>query len=517
MSTASLPTLLYKVNIWSDESILNSYQLRLRETNRVWALQELGTILGQPESRWSPRHLLTDLRLVKSLGQLAGLPTDLSEEAPQPLLSAAEGKDTHVLRWGRGELSLQFWMQDFTQVCPECLVEKGYLDHSLDYWHVPVCAQHRCLLVDTCQECSKPLRFERPSLLQCGECGADLRESKVTAVDERLCELAMDMAALLPIDLVAGADSVALEPSQIAALVAHFVSAEHVESIASHLPAHTRSQPAAQRLAGLHWVADCLVGRRRIESGRLREALIRRTRYLEPFKGTPFMDWWLMDGLDSTDLGIRATNALAYGRADDLSHLEAHKRGAHRLSATSKRDLCTLLDVSAYEIEELVRHTSLQKEEDSIGYDAEALARAVAFYRACLTESELDQHFGIDGLTRELLGHGKLQEFAPRAAPHTRISPNSLNGFLSGLERSIPWSAEAGATMTLAQVAQRDGEPARAAARLLLGASSTATQLCGWGEPYRLVDLFCLASNLRRNKGNSKATLPKRHRGDKHD
>jgi len=490
MTLTSSPSLLYRTQLWSDESVLNSYQIRLRELNRVWSLQELGTILGEPEARWTARNLLINAQVVKSLGQLAGILTDLSKEVPQPLASAAAAtQDTYVLRWARGELSVQFWMQDFAQVCPTCLTEKGYLDHTLDFWHVPVCTEHQCLLLDACADCGMRLQFERPALSQCGGCGADLRMVKTATVEPRLCELAHELTALRLMNIEAAAVAVPLEPSQVAALIAHFASGEYVQSIANYLPGSARYFPASQRLVGLSWLADCTDGLQ-INAGRLREAIIRRTRYLGPFQKTRFFDWWLLDGLERTDLGVHAANAVTYGRSDDVSHLASHQVEWQGLRASSKAELRKLLKSTAYEVEELVRHTGLDKDADSLGYDAEELVAAVAFYRACLTESALDACFGLKGLTSQLLSHGKLQEFGARAAPPRRVTPDSLSGFLTHLERRVPWSETTADAVSVKKLVEREEEPARATTHLLLAMGAPNSRLVGWAPPFRLVDVL---------------------------
>ena len=490
MSSPAVAPLLYSARPWSDESVLNSFQLRLRELNRIGSFRQLDQILGQRAGTTTALRLLIDPTQATAIGRLSNLSFDLAEDVPQPLTSATAGsKNSHVLRWRRGQLSIQFWMHEFAQVCPECLTEKGYLDDSLDYWHVPVCWGHGRVLLDACPRCRKRLDFDRPALCHCGECGADLRPASMPAVGQAVCATARALTALLPMNIVAAEETVELQPSQVAALVAHFASGEYVQSISSDLPTGARGLSAELRLTGLKTLAGCIVGRD-IDARLLREALIQRTRYLEPFRGTKFFDWWLLDGLDGTDLGIRASNAIAYGRVDDVSHLEVHKTREAGFGAGSKSELRKLLGTTVYEVDELVRCTGLTKEPEAVGYDAEELAGAITFYRACLSEPELDACFGLNGLTGKLLSHGKVQEFASRATSPRRVTPDSLNTFLAGLERDVPWSEVSVDTLTVSDCAADDDEPVRLAANLLMGAGMPVARFSGWAPPFRLADVL---------------------------
>lgn len=79
----------------------------------------------------------------------------------------ASEQDVRARAWGR----LQRIQAD--AVCPDCLVEGGYLRHHWAHMYVTACPKHRIQLVDHCNECGEALSPQRPQISQC-ECGHDL-------------------------------------------------------------------------------------------------------------------------------------------------------------------------------------------------------------------------------------------------------------------------------------------------------------------------------------------------------
>jgi hypothetical protein len=53
------------------------------------------------------------------------------------------------------------------RVCPLCLYELGYCHISWEIALATACPIHRCILVDHCGTCERPLTWNRPSLNQC--------------------------------------------------------------------------------------------------------------------------------------------------------------------------------------------------------------------------------------------------------------------------------------------------------------------------------------------------------------
>lgn len=80
-------------------------------------------------------------------------------------------------RWVEIEIFGGRWRNDWTlrgqhcQVCPRCLVERGYAKLEWDLTAFVACCVHRCLLVDRCESCGRALQPTRPAVDVCS-CGA---------------------------------------------------------------------------------------------------------------------------------------------------------------------------------------------------------------------------------------------------------------------------------------------------------------------------------------------------------
>ena len=61
--------------------------------------------------------------------------------------------------------------------CPQCVVEKGFIEA---HWGLPLmigCPVHQCLAVSSCPKCGEPLSWYRQGLLTCKfNCDKDLRD-----------------------------------------------------------------------------------------------------------------------------------------------------------------------------------------------------------------------------------------------------------------------------------------------------------------------------------------------------
>ena len=53
------------------------------------------------------------------------------------------------------------------RICPACLSEAAYHRAMWDLWYVAVCPVHRCVLVDTCSACARPLKWVGADLTRC--------------------------------------------------------------------------------------------------------------------------------------------------------------------------------------------------------------------------------------------------------------------------------------------------------------------------------------------------------------
>lgn len=66
-------------------------------------------------------------------------------------------------------------------ICPQCVVEHGYIDAFFDLSIAIACPKHKRTVVHKCHQCGNNLRLFRPGLLTC-KCGADLRDSPFESI-----------------------------------------------------------------------------------------------------------------------------------------------------------------------------------------------------------------------------------------------------------------------------------------------------------------------------------------------
>lgn len=59
------------------------------------------------------------------------------------------------------------------RICPECILEQGYIEAYWDLRYSIVCPRHARISIHTCPACNKALSWQRPGLLTC-KCGEDL-------------------------------------------------------------------------------------------------------------------------------------------------------------------------------------------------------------------------------------------------------------------------------------------------------------------------------------------------------
>jgi len=72
-----------------------------------------------------------------------------------------------------------------TKICPECIVEKGYIDVLWGFKYVDGCDLHKRRLVDSCPHCKKKLSRHRGGLLRC-RCQGDLTEVRGDPIESEV-------------------------------------------------------------------------------------------------------------------------------------------------------------------------------------------------------------------------------------------------------------------------------------------------------------------------------------------
>ena len=90
------------------------------------------------------------------------------------------------------------------KLCPECVMEKGFIEAHFDLALMTGCPVHRRSLLSRCPGCLNPLRWFRPGLLEC-DCGASLRNADLPAISGAEADL-LDIMQRKTLGLPAGRD-----------------------------------------------------------------------------------------------------------------------------------------------------------------------------------------------------------------------------------------------------------------------------------------------------------------------
>ncbi|MBU3639634.1 TniQ family protein [Polynucleobacter sp. AP-RePozz3-80-G7] len=149
-----------QIECLEDESGLG-YLLRWLGTNHLpfrWLKKVLG-IRG-------PR--LPDTRDAIVLSYLTGL----EHEQLKPILMQTFGnaKEGGMLVYGQQLLFRDLYRFRSPQICPSCIHQKGYISRCWEFGPIPICIEHGVYLIDHCEHCKKPIRWDRPTIDIC-QCG----------------------------------------------------------------------------------------------------------------------------------------------------------------------------------------------------------------------------------------------------------------------------------------------------------------------------------------------------------
>jgi hypothetical protein len=143
---------------------LYGYILRLAEENGYASWHSVFLLAGMPRSDIGAVGIT-----VAKLARIA----NRSEQELEPIRYRSPGMSSGRCRILANPLLKSDLRLKNPQICPECLMEKGYIGVHFDLTLVTACPVHRKVLLSACPTCLQPLRWSRPGLLKC-QCGASL-------------------------------------------------------------------------------------------------------------------------------------------------------------------------------------------------------------------------------------------------------------------------------------------------------------------------------------------------------
>jgi hypothetical protein len=149
-----------QIECFADESGLG-YLLRWLGTNHL-PFRWLKKILGIRGPR------LPDTRDAIVLSYLTGVEHD--QLKPMLMQTFGNAKEGGMLVYGQQLLFRDLYRFRSPQICPRCIHQKGYISRNWEFGPIPICIAHEAYLIDHCEHCKKPIRWDRPTIDIC-QCG----------------------------------------------------------------------------------------------------------------------------------------------------------------------------------------------------------------------------------------------------------------------------------------------------------------------------------------------------------
>jgi hypothetical protein len=186
--------LLFSSEPEPDESFMG-YLLRLTEKNRGETPSWLASKARINSYVRAPLNFVFNNSL--DFSTLAAL-TEASEDALKALpYHPADGvrrKMGEYLFFGRPVYQYMIRLRR-PKICLECLRVFRYVKKVWEFALVTACPLHKCLLLDACPECKKPISWIRRRMSVC-RCGFDWRKSRSVPVPDTECEVTRQVHSL---------------------------------------------------------------------------------------------------------------------------------------------------------------------------------------------------------------------------------------------------------------------------------------------------------------------------------
>jgi hypothetical protein len=135
---------------------------------------------------------------VQGFSYLLGL--EMDEVVRLAYIPAEKHRDKNVLYFGQ-PINLRYMKTTISALCPLCLEGVQATNGFWELQYACVCPFHGSLLIDTCQQCARPVSWHRGKVCEC-KCGFDYRSSKVQQADPIVVELAKAIYARANLSLI---------------------------------------------------------------------------------------------------------------------------------------------------------------------------------------------------------------------------------------------------------------------------------------------------------------------------
>lgn len=171
----------------SDESF-TGYILRLAEENGYRSPLWIIALANFDDKLILPNYSFTPISS-ESFKLLASLSGSTVSELAQITYQPVDTRSYHFNLFFGTPVHRSFIQPRHPKVCPECLRERAYCRRVWEFVLITVCPVHKCMLIDECPNCKKPIKWRRSKVSSC-PCKFDWRKSKVIPVQDYEINLA---------------------------------------------------------------------------------------------------------------------------------------------------------------------------------------------------------------------------------------------------------------------------------------------------------------------------------------
>jgi hypothetical protein len=355
------------------------------------------------------------LESLQNIGRLAAGSPDCMNQYQAEVIA---GDEAIVLEGVR--VHLDALLKARTPVCARCLAETRYMRDDWDLATVTVCAHHHLVLQDECLSCGHEILWDRPALLECEACGAELSRDQGSLASPAEANVSADFAALAPFRIrIHGSNTIVATWDEMF----HVAKAMLLPDIRWAAGGWERFEMSRLSVAQRHLATRALAAIRDNNTYELVRLDRRGPRALHPLCVIPrarIAETAAVGVLMDTG-GLSTEVAEAIGALDILHQPANDSDGIplvttrNEITAFLKIDQNTLMALEAYDV---IRHPG----PTTIGYEIEQLVRARSFLNeGLLTLTELQAIVGVPLEPGDLADAGLLPRWNPREKSDCRV------------------------------------------------------------------------------------------------
>jgi hypothetical protein len=185
--TATLQRLLKTPKLKPDESF-TGYILRLTEENGYSSPSWIINLANFENNLTLPNYSFRSIS-AESFELLASLSNSTGLELAQITYQRVDTRSRLFHAFFGAPIHRSFIQAKRPKICSECLREAAYCRRIWEFILITVCPIHRCMLIDQCPNCNRPIKWVRTSVCIC-PCKFDWRESTVLPVGDLEVNLA---------------------------------------------------------------------------------------------------------------------------------------------------------------------------------------------------------------------------------------------------------------------------------------------------------------------------------------